>query len=59
MKLSAHIEELSDKHRSLQGQIEDEMSRPLVDSLRISFLKRQKLRLKDRIERLRGYRKIA
>jgi hypothetical protein len=59
MSLSAHIEELSDKHRNLQRQIETEMGRPLVNSLKVAELKKRKLRLKDRIERLRGRREVA
>jgi len=54
MSLTAHIEELSDKHRTLHRQIELEMARPLVDSLRIVELKRRKLRLKEKIEKLRA-----
>ncbi len=59
MSLSAHIEELSEKHRMLQRQIEGEMARPLVDSLRIAELKKRKLRLKDRIQRLKATRQVA
>jgi hypothetical protein len=57
MSLGAHIEELSEKHRALHRQIESEMSRPQSDSLRVAELKRQKLRLKEKIEKLRGFSK--
>jgi hypothetical protein len=53
MALDAHLVELSEKHRQLDRKIEEEMARPTADDLRISELKRQKLRLKDEIERLR------
>jgi hypothetical protein len=53
MSLLAHIEELCEKHRTLHRQIEEEMSRPLIDSLKVAELKRRKLRLKEKIERLR------
>jgi hypothetical protein len=53
MSLLAHIEELSEKHQALHRQIELEMSRPLVDSLKVVELKRRKLRLKEQIEKLR------
>ncbi len=53
MSLLAHIEELSEKHRALHRQIETETSRPLVDSLKLAELKRRKLRLKEKIEKLR------
>jgi hypothetical protein len=53
MSLSAHLEELSEKHQAIHRQIELEMNRPLVDSLRVSELKRRKLRLKEKIEKLK------
>jgi hypothetical protein len=53
MSLLAHIEELCEKHRALHRQIEEEMSRPLIDSLKVAELKRRKLRLKEKIERLK------
>ncbi len=52
MALEAHISELSEKHRALHKLIEEELSKPAVDSLKIAELKRQKLRLKDRIKTL-------
>jgi hypothetical protein len=59
MSLVAHIEELSEKHRNLQRQIETEMTRPLIDSLKVAELKKRKLYLKDRIERLRAGQAVA
>ena len=59
MSLLAHIEELSEKHQAIHRQIEQEMSRPLVDSLKVSELKRRKLRLKEKIERLKTERSVA
>ncbi len=53
MALDAHLVELSEKHRALDRKIEEEMARPTADDLKIAELKRQKLRLKDEIERLR------
>jgi hypothetical protein len=53
MSLLAHIEELNEKHRTLHRQIELEMCRPLVDSLKVAELKRRKLRLKEKIEKLK------
>ncbi len=50
--LVAHIEELSDKHRSLERKIQEELSRPNADNLKISEMKRRKLKLKDKITRL-------
>jgi hypothetical protein len=53
MALDAHLVELSEKHRALDRKIEEEMARPTADDLKIADLKRQKLRLKDEIERLK------
>ena len=53
MALDAHIAELSERHRTLDRKIEEELARPTVDDLRIVELKRQKLRLKDELERLK------
>ncbi len=52
MALQSHISELSEKHRMLDKLVEDEMARPASDDVRIAKLKRQKLRIKDRIEKL-------
>jgi hypothetical protein len=59
MSLLAHIEELSEKHQAIHRQIEQEMCRPLVDSLKVSELKRRKLRLKEKIEKLKSERSVA
>ena len=59
MSLFAHIEELTEKHQAIHRQIELEMSRPLVDSLKVSELKRRKLRLKEKIEKLKSERVVA
>ena len=53
MALDAHIAELSERHRTLDRKIEEELARPTVDDLRVVDLKRQKLRLKDELERLK------
>jgi hypothetical protein len=53
MALDAHLVELSERHRSLDRKIEEELARPTSDDLKIAEWKRQKLRLKDEIERLR------
>ena len=52
MALSAHIEELSEKHSFLERKIEEEMTRPISDSLKIAELKRRKLKLKDEMTQL-------
>ncbi len=52
MALDAHLVELSDKHRALERRIEEEQGRPTADDPKIAEWKRQKLGLKDEIERL-------
>lgn len=52
MALSAHLQELSDKHRALERQIEQEVARPGSDDIEIRRLKQEKLKLKDEITRL-------
>ncbi|XSG83411.1 MAG: YdcH family protein [Methyloligella sp. ZOD6] len=53
MALDAHLTELSEKHRALERQIEQEEARPMADPLKITDWKRKKLRLKDEMERLK------
>ncbi len=53
MAVEAHIRELSDKHQKLQELIDAEMAHSGWDEMRIAALKKEKLRLKDEIERLR------
>jgi hypothetical protein len=54
MALDGHIQELSDKHRKLQDLIETEMTHPDWDEIRVAALKKEKLRIKDELERLRS-----
>ncbi len=54
MALDGHIQELSEKHRKLQDMIESEMTHPDWDEVRVAALKKEKLRIKDELERLRS-----
>lgn len=54
MALDADVTELSEKHRALETKIETEMARPSVDNLKITRLKREKLQIKDELERLKA-----
>jgi hypothetical protein len=56
MAIDARIRELGNRHQTLDRAIDDELRRPLSDSLKLKELKRQKLRLKEQIEVLRGAR---
>ena len=54
MAVDARIRELGNRHQSLERAIQDEMSRPAADDIRLRELKRQKLRLKEEMEGLRA-----
>jgi len=53
MALESHLAELSEKHRRLDHMLHEEMKHPASDSFRIKELKKQKLQIKQEIERLR------
>jgi len=53
MSMQSHLSELEKKHQALEAQIHDAQSRPGVDDLEITELKRKKLQVKDEIMRLR------
>lgn len=52
MSVNAHIQELKKKHESLSDQVEAAQRAPGSMDHEISELKKQKLRLKEEIERL-------
>ena len=52
MSLATHLAELSDKHRTLERRIEEEMARPGSSDFEIAKLKREKLKLKDEMARI-------
>jgi hypothetical protein len=54
MAIEARIRELGVRHQSLERAIEDEVSRPVADAIRLRDLKRRKLRLKEEMESLRA-----
>lgn len=55
MAVEARIRELGSRHKSLEEAIQDELRRPYADDLRLRQLKRQKLKLKEEMEALRGH----
>ena len=59
MSLEAHISELEAKHSALKAEIEEEQSHPSADDMHIAELKREKLRIKDEIARLRAEAQAA
>ena len=53
MGVQFHIQGITEKHEKLQELIKAEMSQPAWDEARVAALKKEKLRLKDELERLR------
>jgi hypothetical protein len=54
MPLQNHLTELERKHQALEREIQDALTHPATDDIRLAQLKRRKLQLKDEIARLRG-----
>jgi len=52
MNVTSHLSELKKKHQSLSIQVEEAQRSLGVDALHVSTLKKQKLRLKEKIQRL-------
>ncbi len=52
MAMSSHLAELAEKHRLLDERIEQAIASPGTDDTEILRLKREKLKLKDEMERL-------
>jgi hypothetical protein len=52
MSMSSHIEELKKKHEALSEQVDAAQRAPSVSTLKIAELKKQKLRIKEEINRL-------
>ena len=53
MSLEAHLESLVRKHGNLESKISHVLSRPSPDQVELTQLKREKLRVKEEIERIR------
>lgn len=52
MSLSSHLTELKKKHQHLSVEVEEAQRAPGIDGLKLANLKKQKLKLKEEIERL-------
>lgn len=52
MDLTSRVQQLRKKHEALSDEVEEVQRQPGSDDLQISELKKQKLRLKEEIERL-------
>jgi len=53
MPIQAHLVELERQHQALEDKIAEALAHSSSDDLKIVEMKRQKLQLKDEIERLR------
>jgi len=52
MSMNAHLTELKKKHQDLSLEVEEAQRALGVDGLQVATLKKQKLKLKEEIERL-------
>jgi len=52
MSLTSHLQELKRKHQTLSEEVEQAQRAPGIDDLAVASMKKQKLRLKEEIERL-------
>ena len=58
MSLQSHLAELQRRHPEMERKIADALHHPSTDSLELVDMKRQKLKLKDEIERIRQDRPL-
>lgn len=54
MSLSGHLDELSQKHRALELRLQEALTHPSISDEEVATIKREKLKIKDEIQRLRG-----
>ena len=54
MSLENHLQELSARHKKIDDALQEEAKRPSSDSLKMSRMKREKLKLKEEIQSLQG-----
>ncbi|WP_433962830.1 YdcH family protein [Roseitalea porphyridii] len=52
MSIDGHLDALKRKHGALDSEINDMLARPAPDESELNRLKREKLRLKDEIEKI-------
>lgn len=53
MSVQEHVDSLRNKHAHLEHLIDEELHRPLPDQTVLARMKKEKLRIKEEIERLR------
>ncbi len=52
MAMETNISELAEQHRNLEAAIDEELMRPHADTIRVSKLKKQKLLVKEQLNKL-------
>lgn len=52
MSITSHLQELQRKHQVLSDKVEQAQRSPGMDALAIAEMKKQKLKLKEEIQRL-------
>ena len=52
MSVTAHLQELRKKHQVLSERVEQAQRSPATDGLQLAELKKQKLQIKEEIQRL-------
>jgi hypothetical protein len=55
MSVETHVSSLARKHADLDRLVEQETARPIPNTLRLTELKREKLKIKEEIERLTAH----
>ncbi len=53
MAIESHLAELERRHQALEQEINEALTHPSTDDLKVVELKRRKLHVKDEIARLR------
>ena len=53
MAIESHLAELEKRHQALEQEINEALTHPSTDDLKVVELKRRKLHVKDEIARLR------
>ncbi len=54
MSITAHLSSLETKHRTIETEIVQELSRPKADTVKLKALKQKKLAIKDTITKIKG-----
>ncbi len=59
MSMQSHLAELEKRHQALEEEINECLTHPAVDDLKIVELKRKKLLVKDEIVKLRQSHNVS